>query len=158
MSHHVIEFDEACKSCNSTGLYVGMGEHDGAAVVCLTCKGSGKHHVRIEYDDYNGRQHREGVKRVYQANPGISIGEKPGKLSLEDFGGIPYQDWLEGRSFERGTENRRFTCPAWWYQSADYERKPEWDECWGSLGRTFSDCPHFGEKAKCWKRFDDEGL
>ena len=49
---HVIEFDEKCKSCKGTGLYVGLAERDGAAVVCHTCKGTGKHHVRIEYDDF----------------------------------------------------------------------------------------------------------
>jgi len=32
---------EICKSCSGTGLYSGMGERTGYAVVCLYCKGRG---------------------------------------------------------------------------------------------------------------------
>ena len=155
MSQHIIEFDEKCKSCKGTGLYVGLGERDGAAVVCYTCYGSGKHHVKIEYEDFEGRQKRDAVVRVFEVNPGICIGiGKDKQYKLADFGGMSYQDWLGGLQFDRGMENRKFTCPAWWYQSADYDLKPKWDECCAC--NCFSDCAHFGTKDKCWERFDEE--
>jgi len=155
---HKIEFDEVCKSCNGTGLYVGMAERDGAAVVCHTCKGTGCHHFVYEYEDFEGRTKREDVERVYQVNPGIIIGCNENKgLELSDFGGIPYSDWLEGQPFGIGSENRQFTCPAWWYQSVDYKKTPEW--CYNDYGfawGAFSSCPQFTNKGQCWERFDKE--
>lgn len=155
MAHHRIEYDEACKSCKSTGVYVGMAERDGAAVVCQTCRGTGRHHVILEYDDFDGRQWRPLVQRVYEVNPGICIGRgKDHEYSLEDFGGMPYDAWRRNEPFPAKSENRRFTCPAWWYQSADYDRKPKWRECIG-IG-SFSNCPHFPRKNQCWARWDGE--
>jgi hypothetical protein len=155
MSHHIVEYDCACEACKATGLYVGMAERDGFAVVCHTCKGTGKKHVRYEYDDFDGRQFREKVKRVLQSNPGICCGTGNGH-KLTDFGGLPYGEWLEGQPFTTGTEMRQFTCPAWWYQGADYKKKPDWEECNQSWGRRFSDCSHFCTKSKCWERWDKE--
>lgn len=42
MSEHIIKIECECNACKGTGLYVGMAERDGAAVVCYTCKGTGK--------------------------------------------------------------------------------------------------------------------
>ncbi|HUT57036.1 MAG TPA: hypothetical protein VNA25_04065 [Phycisphaerae bacterium] len=155
MSHHVIEFDQQCKSCGGTGLYVGLAERSGAAVVCHVCKGSGCHHVKVEYDDFTGRNKRKGVTRVLQANPGICVGAgKGGEFTLGDFGGMPCADWARGKPFPPGSEMRQFTCPAWWYQTADYDLKPDWDECIGC--GSFSGCEHFQTKAKCWQRWDKE--
>lgn len=155
MKQH-IEFDESCKGCGGSGLYIGMAEKDGAAIVCHNCNGTGCYHFEHEYDPFEGRRKapRNPVKRVYEANPGIVIGEDKG-FKLEDFGGMPYEDWVEEKPFERGMENRKYTCPAWWYQSADYKRKPYWDEC--SCAGCFSSCKHFLNKEKCWERFDEEG-
>ena len=151
----VIEHNEKCKSCGGTGLYIGMAERDGAAVVCHTCKGTGCHKYRYEYEDFTGRAKKPGVVRVYQSNPGICIGMGNGHM-LEDFGGISLSDWEMGLPFAHGTENRKYTCPCWWYQCVDYKLKPEWNECNRSLGRSFSQCPSFGDKAKCWERCDCE--
>lgn len=150
----VIEFDEKCKSCDGTGLYVGMAEQHGASVVCSTCKGTGKHHFKYEYEDFEGRKEREGVKRVYQTNPWIMIGEKGGVCKLTDFGGMSYEKWKNGNSFEIGMEDRQHTCPAWFYQSADYKKKPKWDICI-AIG-SFSACDNFKNKEACWERFDKE--
>lgn len=152
-----IQIEYACQSCKATGLYVGMGERDGAAVVCHTCKGTGKAVHKFEYEDFTGRKRREGVKRVYEVNPGICIGTgKTGEYALPDFGGMPYGEWIEDKPFKIGMENRKFTCPAWWYQTANYDLKPDWDECNSNLGGTFSGCSEFCNKAKCWKRWDKE--
>jgi len=150
--NHIIEFDEQCKPCKGTGLYVGMAEYDGAAVVCHTCKGTGLHHVKIEYNDFTGRKERLNIKRVFETNPGIGVGEGKQRFSLSDFGGMPYKEWLQGLPFPKKSEMRKFTCPAWWYQSADYDLKPNWDKCgWGG---SFSGCKHFHEKDKCWEQWD----
>jgi len=96
MSHHVIEYDERCKDCSGSGLYVGMTEKSGAAVVCYTCKGTGSHHIVTEYDDFVGRLPPTAkVLRVIQSNPGIGIGNGNGHR-IEDFGGMPYADWEKG--------------------------------------------------------------
>ena len=57
----VIEFDEKCKSCKGTGIYVGMAERDGAGIVCHTCKGTGCHHVKFEYEDFEGKIVRKDI-------------------------------------------------------------------------------------------------
>ena len=157
MAHHALTFEAACAACKATGLYVGMAERDGAAVVCSACKGTGQRTLVVEYDDFEGRKARTGITRVFEANPGIGIGQghtKAGQeFQLEDFGGQSYADWWGGQPFPSGSEMRQFTCPAWWYQTADYARKPKWDEC--CFG-TFSHCRHFVAKDQCWQRWDRE--
>lgn len=149
-----IEMNIECRSCGGTGLYAGLGEGDGAAVVCHTCKGTGCEHYKLDYQPFTERQDREGIERVYRVNPGIYIGTGNGH-TLEDFGGMPYEDWREGASWPAGSEDRQHTCPAWYYQIADYAKKPNWAKCVG-LGGTFFNCPHFEDKAKCWARWDEE--
>jgi hypothetical protein len=145
---------EMCPECCGTGLYSGMGERDGAAVVCGKCKGTGCYTFVHEYERFSGRKERKGIVRVYRVNSGICIGERPGTCALEDFGGMPYEDWKKGLPFPPKSEDRQHTCPAWYYQSANYSLKPRWWEC-NMFGR-FSNCEHFDNKAKCWRRFDRE--
>ena len=144
---HKIEFDEKCKSCNGTGIYKGFAELEKVGVVCHTCEGTGCHHVKIEYEDFEKKIQREGIKTVVEVNPGIGI-----TSDINEFGGMLYVEWFNGRPFELGMENRKYTCPAWWYQSANYELKPDWAECIGC--GSFSSCTFFNNKADCWKRFD----
>jgi hypothetical protein len=152
---HIVEYDCECETCGGTGLYVGMGERDGFAVVCNCCDGTGKRHVKIEYKDFEKRKKRKGIVRVLETNPGIGVGlGKNREYSEDSFGGISYKDWLNGKKFVRGTEMRRFVCPCQWYQNADYDKKPEWDECIAC--GSFSACKHFPNKSKCWERIDNE--
>lgn len=147
----ILEFDEECGECKGTGIYVGMAERDGVGVVCHRCKGTGKAHFKHEFTEFSGRKTRLDVDRVIQANPGIMCGSISGDTSW--CGGITYDEWLAGVGFGDGTEMRKSTCPAWWYQLVDYDKKPRWNECgWGR----FSDCKHFENKEKCWERFDAE--
>ena len=151
-----IELDEQCKSCAGTGLYQGMAERDGFAVICHTCKGTGCYHFVYQYEDFSERIEGPTIIRVLETNPGISIGlDKEGKYTFESFGGMPYQDWKNGLPFPPKSEMRDFTCPSWWCQSAD-KKKPDWEECFGTLGSSFSSCPSFPTKEKCWKRFDEK--
>ncbi len=147
-----VEFVRQCVSCKGTGIYVGIGERDGFAVVCHTCDGTGKETVAIEYQEFTGRKRRKDVHTVIEVNPGITAGLGNG-CTKESFGGMLYKDWLAGKPFAPKTEMRQYTCPAWWYQTADYKKKPEWDEC--GCGR-FSCCAHFPNKQACWERWDKE--
>lgn len=151
-----IEFDEKCQACQETGLYQGMAERDGFAVVCHKCKGTGCYHYKHDYEEFTTKAIRAGVNHVLEINPGIVAGVgKDRQYTENDFGGMPYKDWLAGKPFIIGMEMRKFTCPAWWYQTADYKKKPDWEEC-DCMGRTFRACPNFPNKDKCWERFDKE--
>lgn len=144
-----IEYECECESCKGTGIYVGFGEGDGVGVVCTKCKGKGWKKVVIEYKETNKqRKDRFDIEKVIESNPGIKVG-----LSL-DIGGITYEEWKNGKKFEIGTEMRKYTCPSWWFQIVDYKKKPNWKEC-NILGK-FSSCKHFGNKEKCWEKFDRE--
>lgn len=152
---HTLSYDCQCGACSGTGLYVGFGEHDGAAIQCHSCDGTGKTTGKTVWRDFDGRGERGDVVRVLQHNPGIGIGAEAEKnLKLEHFGGMSYEDWADGKPFPRGSEMRAFCCPAWWYQSVDYDKKPRWDECLGC--GMFSGCKHFEDKARCWARWDNE--
>ena len=156
MAHHRIELDTACKECKATGLYVGMAERDGMAVVCYKCNGSGCHRLVVEYDDFKTRKKRANVTRVLKVNPGIMVGKNTEcGLDLDSFGGMSYEEWQRtGGVFPPGSEMRLFTCPAWWYQSADYTKKPDWREC--QIIGAFSACRYFPAKDRCWGRWDSE--
>lgn len=149
-----IEFFEKCKSCGGTGLYVGFGEANGAAVVCECCEGTGKFHFIHEYEEFETRVERKEIKRVFETNPGIGIGSNDKDIFLEDFGGMPYEEWKKTGKFPPKSEMRMYVCPAWWYQGVDYDKIPQWDECI-SCG-TFSNCKMFKNKQKCWEKFDSE--
>ena len=146
-----VEVDVECSACRGTGLYVGMCENDGAAVVCVKCNGTGKVHMSLT--PFTGRRKRDGVTRVFETNPGF-IGLR-GSDSSE--GGISYEDWLAGKPFPHGSENRKRTCPFWWLQITDFAARPDWEECKcrKPLNR-IDHCPHFGSKEKCWARWDKE--
>jgi len=152
-----IKIKEKCKACGGTGLYIGMAERDGAAIVCQKCKGTGCYEFIHQYEEFEKRIDRNDVKRVYEVNPGIVIGNGP-NCKLEDFGGMPFKDWNQGKKFIPGMEDRNHTCPAWWYQLSNIAKRPNWKECWSNLGRRFSECSHFNEKEKCWDRWDKEFL
>lgn len=51
-----------CSACNGTGLYCGMCEPKGEAVVCLDCDGKGWHEVGGK--EFTGRKKKAGVKLI----------------------------------------------------------------------------------------------
>ena len=142
--------DSECNGCGGTGLYQGMSERSPFAVVCHECNGTGLYKINIEYNEFSGRKKKKGVKVVLLTNPGIIVGGD----DLNRFGGKPYADWVKDSKFPAKSEMREFTCPQWWYQSADYKKKPDWDKCYNNLGRPFSNCAYFKTKHKCWEEFD----
>ena len=148
------EVDEECSSCDGTGLYIGIAEKDGFAIVCNRCGGTGKYHFIHEYIKFTKRKDSIHVKRVLETNPGICVGlDIKNKLTLESFGGMPFKEWELGLPFPKGSEMREYTCPSWWYQAANYKLKPKWKEC--LICGSFSSCRYFGNKKACWARFDE---
>lgn len=151
MPEHTKTVQAECSACDGTGL--GMAGRDGFAVQCYHCTGTGREALTFRWRDFEGRKRREGVLQVLQANPGVDIDTG----SVHDFGGLSVEAWERGDPFGPGTEMRAFACPAWWFQTADCDKKPPyWKECNDTLGRRFSDCRHFPTKAKCWARWDAE--
>lgn len=151
-----IRVEHECTACKGYGIYSGMGESDGAAVVCRLCRGSGM--AVSWFEEFHGRKEKDGIVRVYEANPGIKIGSNESRgLTLEDFGGMPYDKWLCGYRFTLDMADKLHTCPAWWAQCVPGMElhKPDWDECAGP-GCRFSKCEHFANKAKCWERYEAE--
>ena len=152
-----IQWVQQCNACKGVGLYVGLGEgrgredYAGSSVVCSRCRGTGRREQDIEYREFDGLQEpAPDVAHVWAVNPGIMA--HPDYVS----GGVTLKEWQDNpQSVNRlGAEMRSHTCPAWWYQLADYEKKPQWNECLGA-GR-FSDCKRFGMKSECWEKFDKE--
>lgn len=139
---------QECDACSGTGLYIGMGERDRAAVVCSRCAGEGFY--EYQYKEFTGRKRKLKVVQVYATNPGICA--TPEAVP----GGVPYKEWLKDPESVKqpGAEMREHTCPAWWYQSAAYELVPRWKECI-SMG-AFTRCRHFSIKSRCWERWDKE--
>lgn len=151
-THNILSYVAECPQCRGTGLYTGFAERDGAAVVCKGCEGTGRIVQTIHFEDFTGRKQKAGIKRVLLCNPGIQVGSVKG--SLERFGGMPYKDWAAGKKFPAGHEMREFTCPNWYYQSANSDLRPDWPECHENFGRSYSQCKRFKNKAKCWEKFD----
>lgn len=58
-------------------------------MVCSKFKGLGWQEAI--FSEFVGRKKRKGVRRVFQANPGVFIGEGAG-VKLSDFGGMPLVD------------------------------------------------------------------
>ena len=144
-----IEWIEKCKECKGTGVYVGFLEKNSDyGIVCNACKGSGKRHRKFEYEEFQGKE-IASVNKILETNPGINIGK-----TAYDMGGISYQEWYNGKEFPVGSEMREYTCPTWWFQYADYSKKPKWQECF--FPGMFSNCQYFPNKNKCWERWDKE--
>jgi len=54
--------DMECRSCEGTGLYSGMAEPKGVAVLCHTCQGSGCE--KLSYKPFTKRKPREDIVTV----------------------------------------------------------------------------------------------
>lgn len=65
-----MKIKQVCEDCKGTGLYSGMCEAKGTAVVCLRCEGKGWewHH----YKTFEGRKKLKGIKEI-QVSRGSSI-------------------------------------------------------------------------------------
>lgn len=151
-----IELDIQCKECKGTGVYIGMGERDGAAVVCHRCDGTGKYHYAFEYKDFGGRIKRRGVKRVYKSGYGYCLAPK--KIKFQRVGeidlaqeGVSYDEFWEGKHPQH---IRKMACPMLADQGACHEMKGFTATCGCCAGRLITECPQYADRARCWERFD----
>jgi len=150
-----IELSIQCKSCGGTGVYVGMAEHEGAAVVCTTCNGTGEQAYKFEYTPFAGRQVRGGVERVYVSGMGYCIAPK--KLTFDNIGeidmsreGVSYNEFWNGKM---PGHVEKLGCPMLADQGACDKIDGFTSECThGSLRH----CSMQQDKAECWKRFHEQ--
>ena len=69
-----------CGSCRGTGLYRGMAEPEGVAVVCLRCEGTGCR--EIEYTPFTTRKRRGDVTTVRLSRGSFILSCGPGGTSV----------------------------------------------------------------------------
>jgi hypothetical protein len=151
-----IKIREVCKSCKGTGIYVGFAERTGFGVECNCCDGSGCNEFIHQYEDFKKRKERKDIMQVLKNNPGMCVGvSEIDNLTFDSFGGMRYSDWLKSNKFPPKSEMREFTCPAWWYQSVNYDLKPDFPGC-NSFNGSFNSCRNFHNKSECWKLWDKE--
>lgn len=151
----VIEGECQCDSCGGTGLYVGMAENNGAAVVCRDCDGTGKAHVRHEFREFTKRKMKKGVKRVYETAAGYGISaedvitEKGKTIHFSRFG-VAYKDWLNGK---KPVPIEELHCP---YEHTNQRLQTKdvnglyKTRCSKYLGFRISNCKCRKEMKKCW--------
>ena len=84
-----VKVETACSACRGTGLYAGIGEREGLAVVCKQCDGTGC--KTLEYEPFTGLKPRDDVLRVLQVNPGIVLrpSDTQGGSELPGMAGTP---------------------------------------------------------------------
>lgn len=88
-----------CKFCGGTGLYKGMAERDGCAVICSSCQGTGK--TEFTYNEFEGRKPMENVTRVFEGSFGYIHSDKnctteEGKTIHFSQYGCTYEEWQKG--------------------------------------------------------------
>ena len=92
-----------CSSCGGTGLYVGMAERGGAAVVCMECVGKGCVEYKQKFNKFTGRKKRKNVIRVYKSSShGYCVAPKDLILDNGTYvrfskWGCGYEEWLNGQ-------------------------------------------------------------
>lgn len=85
-----IKIECECDSCGGTGVYSGMCEPKGVAVVCLGCAGTGKSFV--SYKSFTGLKKCLGIKTVRRSR-GSFIATGVGPTGQE----ITYQEFINGK-------------------------------------------------------------
>jgi hypothetical protein len=158
---HKFEQIIECPSCRGTGLYQGMAEGEGIAVVCYKCKGSGAYHYVFEYTPFKERKIKEGIKRVYKKGTGYKMGlgminfDRVGQIDMNKEG-ISYQEFLNGKMPEHIT---KLECPMLADQGACHDIPGFVSKCNELNGGWISyipKCIHYSRKEECWKRFHNK--
>ena len=147
-----------CPSCKGTGVYQGMGEGEGTAVVCHRCNGTGAYQYSYSYKDFTGRNVVENVERVYLSGMGFKLGL--GKINFSEVGeidmdkeGVSYPEFINGKKPEHIKE---LAWPMRADQGECHKRPGFVDKCndlnggWVSM---ITKCKKYLHKKECWKRF-----
>lgn len=161
-SKSVFKAKAECSSCGGSGLYQGMGEREGAAVVCHTCDGTGCENINISYTPFTKKKKISSVKRVFKDSCGYMHGPedvttKEGVTIRFSDGGATYEDWMKGVDPKPVKD---LYCPYLWtrqnLQSKDvgglYKTR-----CDKILGCSISDCKMWPDKATCWEIYTKGG-
>ena len=146
------EWSQECHSCHGTGVYRGMGEGDGAAVVCITCKGTGKEEVRHRFQEFTGRKINPDVRRVYRTGAGIKLqAELVARGSL--LRGVAKGPGIRQRQ-RKGNPGIRMPRPVVSRPGQNLGNRTEMD---GMRQRPIlPEMPELRTKGKCWERWDQE--
>lgn len=141
-----------CPECKGTGLYRGMCEKNGAAVVCRSCKGKG--YIFYSYNEFTGRKKRDDVKRVFKKNCGHvcsanNVTTKEGKTYYFEDYGCTYEEWLNGATPKPMEE---LCCPYNYYNQGT-ENEPLIDCAVYAKKCNISDCEMYEHKNICWQKF-----
>lgn len=146
-----IDLDILCADCKGTGLYDGMAERDGVAVVCTQCTGSGRYAYHFEYQPFTERQPApSAITRVHVGRGYILSEQHP-----ECDGGVPVTEYVPGMTVPA---DEKLYCP-YLYTHQEWCAKPEkWHEDYPPAapilaGAYISSCKHWGDKSDCWRRF-----
>lgn len=149
-----------CKSCSGTGVYVGLAERDGAAVVCHICKGTGKQKYVFSYEPFTARMERDDVKRVYKDSYGYCIA--PRKIDFDKIGevdlskeGVSYEEFFNENKMPKHI--RKIGCPMVCDQGTCHDLKTFTKECNKiglGYGSTLKECKNYHNRSECWMRFD----
>ena len=83
-----------CEACGGTGLYCGMCEPEGTAVVCICCSGTGC--AEVQYKEFTVRKGKRGVKTVSCSRGSFIL---TGVGAVGD--SISYQEFRDGRMPKR---------------------------------------------------------
>mgnify|MGYP001157472096 FL=1 len=138
-----------CPKCGGTGLYQGICERDGAAVVCYACKGSGA--VTFSYNEFTGRKRRNNVRRVYESGGGYVISAEDKTLDngetirFSQFG-CGYEEWLAGCP---PLPIKDLYCPNLLCHDNLVEGC---EDC--RVGSYIYECPHYANRAACWEQYE----
>lgn len=144
-----------CQSCGGTGLYMGMAEKNGAAVVCTTCNGRGS--KEFEYKEFEGRKIRQDVKRVYERCDYMLSSEdvttEDGRLIKFSEAGCTYEEWLNGAEPKPVKE---LYCPYVW-RNRGIGNEPL-EKCVEQLRGIcrITDCKLYRFKEQCWKEYEEK--
>lgn len=75
-----------CRTCRATGLYAGLAEPKGIAVVCVECGGTGCQ--RISFTPFTRRKGKRSITTVRQSRGsfiGTGIGPTGGYITYQEF-------------------------------------------------------------------------
>ena len=156
-----IEMEIECPSCAGTGVYQGMAEGTGTAVVCNKCNGTAKFLYKYQYNEFTGRKRAIGVKQVYLPSRyklglgKIVFANGIGEIDM-DKEGVSYEEFLEGKMPEH---IKALECPVLANQGACHNLLGFLNMCEeinGSslFGKSITDCKNQPNKLECWKRFE----
>ena len=139
-----------CRACKGTGLYIGMAERNGSAVVCHRCSGTGAE--KITFEPFKGRKAKEGVKRVFSTNPGNVLSaedetDREGNLLPFSKYGCTYEEWVEGA---QPRELEFLMCPNMLRDDRAREMYKQRCDRYITAWQSYSVCRKWPEKEECW--------